>query len=147
MTWWIIGGVLLLGLIGYLQGLIKNTPRHHWSEDGNYEADIVGESKYQSALANLAGSHNEEGANTKHVALLFPEDDNPHDSKAIRVDIQGCTVGYLSREDARTFRRRLSKMGFEGRPTTCDALIVGGFTRRNGEKCYYGVKLDIKGFD
>jgi hypothetical protein len=38
-------------------------------------------------------------------------------------------------------------MGFEGRPTTCDALIVGGFTRRNGEKCYYGVKLDIKGFD
>ncbi|MCP5319976.1 MAG: hypothetical protein H7A12_04015 [Pseudomonadales bacterium] len=44
-------------------------------------------------------------------------------------------------------RRLLGQKRLSGVNATCDALVVGGGTRRNGEKLFYGVKLDIKPFD
>jgi uncharacterized protein YukE len=124
-----------------------NSLETHWQGQGDFAFEIVGESFYQNELNRLAGAHSEAGAETDHIAELVPEDDNEHDSKAMAVKIQGRTVGYLSREDARSFRRRLGKKGLTGTVTTCEAKIVGGGTRKNGEKLHYGVKLNIKPFD
>ena len=124
-----------------------STATHHWPALGNFEFEVVGESNYQKAIAAAAGSHGTQSADVQCLATLEPEDDNPYDPKAVAIRIQGTLVGYLSREDARSFRRRLGQKRISGQVTTCDALIVGGGTRKNGEKLHYGVKLDIKPFD
>lgn len=119
----------------------------HWPKLGDFDFEVVGESNYQSAIASLAGSHGERSASTECIAHLVLENSNRYDSSAVAVQILGRTVGYLSREDARSFRRRLGQKGLSGQTTTCDACIVGGGTRRSGEKLYYGVKLDLKPFE
>jgi hypothetical protein len=78
---------------------------------------------------------------------LIPEDTNPHDDKAVRVAMGGVTVGYLSREDARTYRRRLATKKLGMCVASCGAQIVGGYDLNDGTQAYYGVKLDIKPFD
>lgn len=118
-----------------------------WPPLGEFDFEVVGESNYQSAIAEIAGQHGEEGATMECVAQLIPEDDNRYDPKAIAVRINGRMVGYLSREDARSFRRRLGQKGLTGRTTSCAACIVGGGTKRSGERLFYGVKLDIKPFE
>ena len=119
----------------------------HWPPLGDFEFEVVGESNYQAAIAAVAGDHGGEQADQECVAALVPEDDNRFDSKAVAVLINGRTVGYLSRNDARSFRRRLGQKGLGGAITTCAACVVGGGTRRNGEKLSYGVRLDIKPFE
>jgi hypothetical protein len=125
----------------------SSAPAFHWPPLGEFDFEIVGESHYQSEISRLAGNHGDHGANAEHVALLIPEDSNPHDSKAVAVAISGQTVGYLTREDARSFRRRLSQKGLKDQVTSCQACIAGGGTRRNGERLFYGVRLDIKPFE
>ena len=51
---------------------------------------------------------------------MVPESDNPHDSEAVRIEIQDQTVGYLDRETARSF-----------------------WDRGDGDRGHFGVKLDL----
>ena len=127
---------------------VQRTPQEfHWEGKGDFEFEIVGESHYQPILAFLAGEHEAESAEAQHKATLVLEDSNPHDTKAVAVRIGAKTVGYLAREDARSYRRRLGQKRMSGVNATCDAVVVGGGTRKNGEKLFYGVKLDIKTFE
>jgi len=79
-------------------------------EDGEWNFDIVGESKYQAAIAKAVGRHGsrderESGRvvlDTGQVAVQ-PEPTNPYDPMALRVSIDGATVGYVAREDAARF--------------------------------------------
>jgi len=114
-----------------------------WPGSGDFDVEAVGESSYQSALAAAAAV--ERGGAL--VADLIPEDGNPHDPKAVRVDILGRTVGYLPREDARTFRRRLGARRLSGQVTQCAATVTGGGEARGGRSLYFGVRLDMKPFD
>lgn len=125
----------------------STTDAFHWPKLGNFEVEVVGESNYQKILAALAGDHGDRSANHDCIAHLVPEDDNRHDPKAVSVQISGRTVGYPTREDARSFRRRLGQKGLGVRITSCDACIVGGGTRKSGERLFYGVKLDLKPFE
>lgn len=105
--------------------------------------DIVGESRYQSALESICGKRSDVSQEKLVEAVLVCEDDNPYDDKAVRVDIQGKTVGYLSREIAREYRRRLNESGHKNDTTVCFAKIVGGWDRGSGDKGNFGVKLDL----
>lgn len=118
----------------------------HWSDNGNYGFEVVGESNYQDALRSLAGDHGDRSAAAEHIATLIPEDTNKFDNKAVCVQINGLTVGYLSRQDARSFRRRLGSKGLTGLATTCPAVIAGGGLK-DGQRFNYGVWLDLKPFD
>jgi hypothetical protein len=119
---------------------------HHWPALGEFGFSIVGESNYQPALAAIAGDHGKKKARVECVAELRPDDDNPHDDKAVEVCVDGRTVGYLARDEARKFRRRLGQKGLTGQSTFCAALVVGGGEWR-GEVRHYGVQLDLKPFD
>lgn len=132
---------------GTSAGQAASEPPFHWPTLGEYDFEVVGESNYQRALQRLAGNHGTESADVEVVAELHPEDNNRHDPKAVAVRVGGQTVGYLSREDARSFRRRLGQKGLSSVTTTCGAQIVGGGTRRSGEKLSYGIRLDIKPFE
>jgi hypothetical protein len=119
---------------------------YEWSDAGGFNCDIVGESYYQYAIKQLAGQNNEYVEEREYKAFLIPEDDNPHDNKAVRIDISGSTVGYLSRENARSFRRRLGAKKLTGQITSCKAIVTGG-QPWEGNTSYYGVCLNIKEFD
>lgn len=76
-------------------------------------------------------------------AFLVPEDDNPHDSKAVRIIIQDQTVGHLDRETARSFRKMMAEIGLTEVAAKCNAIIVGGWDRGGGDRGHFGVKLDL----
>lgn len=100
---------------------------------GAFDFAIVGESNYQPALRESAGE-----GEVRHEceALIYMEDDNPYDAKAVRVDIDGETVGYFSRDDARAYRKQMAAVGrIVGK---CGAVIVGGGKGRS-----LGVWLDL----
>lgn len=116
----------------------------HWPGTGNFDFEVVGESFYQGALMSLASRQAEDGQ--VWLARIIPEHNNPHDELAVMVEIEGSLVGYIPSDDARSFRRRLGARKLTNQVTTCDAIIIGGGTRRNGEKLLYGVALDMKTF-
>ncbi|WP_176055833.1 HIRAN domain-containing protein [Brucella intermedia] len=105
--------------------------------DGDYDFDIVGESNYQDVLERIAG-RSDESAEYYCTAQLVPEPKNPHDNRAIRVDIDSLTVGYISRNETSDFHSVL-----RGRSANVDALIVGGWERGKRGRGHFGVKLDI----
>jgi len=110
---------------------------------GRYELQVVGESHYQLSLETLCGGRTYDGHNKPTLATLIHEDTNPHDGQAVRVEIDEITVGYLNRQEARSYRRALADAGHAGRVATCAALIVGGWDRGDGDRGHFGVRLDI----
>jgi len=110
---------------------------------GEYDAPIVGESHYQRVLEEICVGRSEEGVEKYVDATLVLEDSNPHDNMAVRIDIEGKTVGYLSRDDARSYRQRLKEDGHPSLTGVCSAVIRGGWDRGGGDVGHFGVFLDL----
>lgn len=124
-------------------GLFKS-PRRGLEPIGDYRQSIVGESNYQRELDRIAGGKTEKGHEIKTTAEIVLDDGNPHDNKAVRIDIDGRTVGYLKKNDARKYRRWLEKQDApRGVVVECGALISGGWDRGKGDSGHYGVRLDL----
>jgi hypothetical protein len=144
-------GVLLgLGLLVFAFGLIfrflaassvrsareaparvpSSTPPAPTEMDGVGYLEVVGESHYQDALRLIADKHGRICS-----ARLVPEPDNAFDHNAVMVEIDGHTVGYLSRAEARRYQRRLLPLAS---PIQVPAKLIGG-TRG---KPSFGVLLD-----
>lgn len=98
--------------------------------EGSYDQEIVGEASYLPALRAIAGK-----GEVRHEcdAILCRDDENKFDDQAIVVLIDGNTVGYLSRANARAFRKRYQNS------VQCPAVIVGGGEGRE----HLGVWLDM----
>jgi hypothetical protein len=109
---------------------------------GQYAVAIVGESHYQDALESICG-RTEASADLHYVAQVILEDDNPYDDKAVRVEIQNKKVGYLSRQDARAYRRWLAKEHPGVDIICCEANVRGGWDRGRGDRGHFGVWLDL----
>lgn len=139
----------------------EEIPLPECSFGGWFKTDVVGESHYQPHIRSVYGRHATKGADplaeqiqqwaaAKGVSLkgfvvvaarLFLEDQNPYDRNAVRVEVDGRTVGYLSREDAREYRRLLLGTGKPRAIGVCKARI------RGGEGMLLGVALNIDLFD
>jgi hypothetical protein len=119
-----------------------------FAPSGEYTQEIVGEMQYQVTIERLAGGRPDHGASceVEVTAVLIWEDDNPVDAMAIRVDVQGQVVGYLTRATARQYRHWLTEGGHAGRPAICGARIVGGWDRGTRGSGYFGVELDTPAF-
>lgn len=103
--------------------------------DGSTDLNVVGEASYQENLWAVVGEgrSKEETVRVQISALLTAETDNPYDTNAISVWINGLRVGYLSREDAARYRPGL--LALQNRMNTRIALrgaIVGGGIRDDG---------------
>lgn len=124
-------------------GLFKS-PRRSIEPLGVYRQSIVGESNYQRELDRIAGGKTEKGHEIETTAEIVLDDGNPHNKKAVRIDIDGKTVGYLSRKDAPKYRKWLKNQDApEGVIVECPALISGGWDRGGKDKGHYGVRLDL----
>lgn len=123
-----------------------------WPPLMEFDFEVVGESHYQDAIEKIAKlqeakyTNNPDAEIQELTAYLIPDDNNPYDDKAVRIDIDGMQVGHLSREDARSFRRRLGAKKLTGQITTCGAKLIGGYVK-DGKQLSYGVVLDIKPFE
>ncbi len=76
-------------------------------------------------------------------ASLVLEGSNPYDPQAVRVDIDGKTVGYLSRPTARAFRQQVAAGQPEGTALPCKARIKGGWDRGPEDQGQFGVWLNL----
>lgn len=144
----ILGWLLLIAAVGFIVLCIARGARTRVTGTidgpGFFECEIVGEASYQRAISAICGGKCEAGHQlSRKQAVLVLEDDNPHDELAVRVDIDGRTVGYLSRRLARSYRKRLRAQGLPLANYTCPALIVGGWDRGGGDVGHFGVKLDL----
>lgn len=113
-----------------------------WSRSGAYACEVVGESHYQDAL-RAAAKTLERHADTPLLAVLTPEQDNPHDRNAVSVRIAGHTVGYLPRDLAPRYRRLLEREGVGMQPVCAYARITGGFDLGDGTRAHLGIELDV----
>jgi hypothetical protein len=129
-----------------LRALVKATPdatAHHIEGQEEYNVEIVGESKYQKVLGKIAGGRQEDGVEHETTARLIPENNNSYDKNAVRIDIENKTVGYLSRDNAKIYRKQLKKAGHANSTATCAAIIVGGWDRGRNDRGHFGVRLDL----
>lgn len=115
--------------------------------DGTFSIEVIGESRYQPALERASGGRSENGVDVLVTAELVLEDSNPNDRFAVMVKVNDDCVGYLPRDSARDFRRRIALIGVpEGVPIVCRARIVGGWLRKGGlERGDFGIRLDFQG--
>jgi len=103
--------------------------------EGGAHLDVVGESYRQENLWQLVGGRRnpEERVRMAVLAVLVPENNNPYDPNAVSVWIDGLKVGYLSREDAKSYRPRILALQQEhGMPLALRGVIVGGGMREDG---------------
>lgn len=106
---------------------------------GTFEVRVVGTAFHQQSLASICGDRRPDGHLVKVMAVLKCEDTNHHDPQAVRVEIAGIRIGYLSRANARLFRRQFSRQEIH-----CDARISGGWDRGGNEAGHFGVRLDLR---
>jgi len=130
------------------QNTNKANSYYAWPELGQFAFAVDGES-FQSATKQLlqenAIAPDEYSALKTHIltAHLIPDNNNPSDSSAVRVDINSRTVGYFNREQALGFRNRLDEKGLSNQITTCSAIIKR-CNDGNGKTPNYDVRLDIE---
>jgi hypothetical protein len=110
---------------------------------GDFEVEVVGTSKYQRAIEIIAGGRSEDSVDIHVQALLVFENDNPHDPNAVRVVIDRMLVGYMKRDDAKSYRQQILKVGRGELVGCCAAKIVGGWDRGPDDRGFFGVRLDL----
>jgi tetratricopeptide (TPR) repeat protein len=101
--------------------------------EGRHDLEIVGESNYQDALWRAVDGRTTERVRAEIRAILATEPDNPHDSNAISVWIDGNKVGYLCREDAAAYLPGLLALQDKaGCYIALLGVVTGGGIRQDG---------------
>jgi hypothetical protein len=108
----------------------------------NYGLQIAGAEHHQKALEAICGPHRRGGIQRLETAWLILEDTNTANKTAVRVEIRGRQVGYLSSEAALRYRRQLIERNILGADGRCQAIIKGGWISSDGRKGSYEVWLD-----
>jgi hypothetical protein len=105
----------------------------HVVYQGRHDLEIVGESNYQEALWSVVGGRTTERVRVDVEAILATEPDNPYDSNAVSVWIDGLKAGYLCREDAAAYRPGLLALEEkESLPIALLGVVTGGGIREDG---------------
>lgn len=118
-----------------------------WLPRGNYEVEVTGESRFQTALVRIVGGSTTQWVDHETMAELICSPQSPHDfpdTGDVFVHIKGACVGQIP--DGIAFRRRLIRYGRKGRTTQCHAKIRGGGMRNDGSLRMLGVWLDMPPF-
>jgi len=114
-----------------------------------YSLEIVGEKSYQKAIKKISmykeivERDDLELKLSGYTASLILEDDNKFDpGNAVRVDIDGETVGYLEKRNAEWYCNQLSRLEIPHETCTCKASIFGK-REEPGKPMFIGVWLSI----
>ncbi len=95
------------------------------SEGSRGHFEVAGEYYNQDALKGIWRCSGERDSNIIDVqARLVFEDNNAHDSNALRVDIAGRKVGYVPAGFTAEFRHRLQEIAPSSRTASCPAHVI-----------------------
>ncbi|MFV2063777.1 MAG: HIRAN domain-containing protein [Chloroflexota bacterium] len=108
---------------------------------GERSVDVVEESDSQAVLEKLAGGRSRFGAAKEVVVLLSREPDHPHDKNAVRVSVEGETVGYIEKWDAKDIQPLMLKLEKAGHPAWVRGTVVGGWSDDGGSESFR-IRLD-----
>jgi hypothetical protein len=105
---------------------------------------VAGAASYQDAIWQVVGEPTPPDDRPSWVgqARLEPEPTNPHDPNAVKIVVDGRTVGYLERSLARRLQapiRRIEER--EGAHVAVPAECSGGFRLPNGDRAHVGLVL------
>lgn len=134
----IVIAIIVGVVIWYVLKAKKATSETSTNPDPNntsYVYNIVGEQSYQNNLKKIAGPKEEESKFFECQAKVSSEPFNQYDKNAVKVEINGLTVGYLSKSEA-------AKLSGKVVNKTVPAVIDGGWFDADGEGSY-GVKLAV----
>lgn len=129
-------------IFGWSRTKTQSSNRFSVVGDGEFDFEIVGEASYQPALLAICGGKKRTSQEIFKQAVVILDDENPYDSKAVRVEIEGQTVGFLSRSDARLFRKSVNSFNRHASQFQCKAVVSGGWKDSSSEG-HFGVRLDI----
>lgn len=102
--------------------------------------NVVGESNYQPTIREACGWEPGTDTHFECFAELVPEPTNRYDPNAMRVDINGACVGYLSRADALELGPKISEALSDHGSGLVRAVIAG---RADGDTDNLGVFLHL----
>ena len=114
---------------------VNKTSANPALSNASYSYNIVGEQSYQNNLKKIAGPKEEESKFFECYAKVSSEPFNQYDKNAVKVEINGLLVGYLSRGEA-------AKLAGKVVNKTVPAVIDGGWKDEESTGSY-GVKLAI----
>ena len=147
--WVIIGIIVVIAIIVAVKlqdkhksdtdaQLLKNLMGDNTSMSGKavaYNFDIVGEQAYQKNLSKIAGKKEEKSKFMRCHAKVSSDPFNKYDKNAIKVEINGLLVGYISKNQAAQLAGRVINK-------TVPAVINGGW-KDSDSTGSYGVRLAI----
>lgn len=118
--------------------ILYNKRSNKFSQQTNlsYTYNIVGENSYQNNLSSIAGKKGFESKFFECRAHVISEPFNKFDSNAVKVEINGLIVGYLSKLEAQKLKGHIVNK-------KVPAVINGGWYIDPDDEGSYGVKLAI----
>jgi hypothetical protein len=108
----------------------------------NYQLQIAAVEHFQKTLDTICGGYKRGGVRRLETAWLILDNKNTRDKNAIRVEIRGRQVGYLSAEAAARYRWQLMERNTPNADGQCQAVIIGGWLSSDGRKGDFEVWLD-----
>lgn len=107
--------------------------------------EVKGELSYQYELGIVAGDKTEEGTEYKTAnAILEREFDNKYDKNAVKVTIEGLTVGYIPKTQNKIYHKLLIRLEEKNIIPYVRANFTGGWDRGMFNKGNIGITLDIE---
>lgn len=103
---------------------------------------LVKSTAHQSALRSFCPL-NGEGSPTPYygVSCLHIESASPADVPQVRVEVEGRTIGFLSREDVVRYRFKMQAEGLGDHPLGVPVSIRGGSLKDEGPPYFYFAEL------
>ena len=104
---------------------------------GAYLVEVSGESECQALLEGICGGRKRSGVHYRMQPTLVIY------GNEVRVVVDGGFVGRLDDAYAIGYRDQLATTPYFRATVWCEAMIVGGWDRGDGDRGNFGVKLDL----
>jgi hypothetical protein len=104
---------------------------------------VAGAASYQDAIWGIVGEPTARDDRPSWVgeARLEPEPENRHDPNAVKVVVDGRTVGYLERSLAARLQPAIRRVEAQGQRVVVPAECSGGFRLPDGQRAHCGLVL------
>lgn len=124
--------------------LHTDAPSLRLNGGGTYQYQVIGVSRYQSALARIYGDLDINQEKDAQAILVQEKGQKKHkDAVVVRIEIDGGVVGFLPGDVAAEYRRRLIDAGYPDAAAACKAKITARRSAGSGAEFYYCVRLDL----